>query len=65
MVYVAKMTHIILDNKYNKGGTSMKYKCLDCGKEFDEWDVTECLEEDDEDDVVCCPYCGSDDVKDT
>lgn len=42
----------------------MKFKCLDCGKEFDEFDVTECLEEDGEDDVACCPYCGSDNVED-
>ena len=41
----------------------MKYKCNDCGKVFDMWDVTECLEEDGEDDVVCCPCCGSDNVE--
>ena len=46
----------------------MKFKCLDCGKEFKEWEVTEWLNEDDEEDddgdIPCCPYCGSDNVKD-
>ena len=46
----------------------MRFKCRDCGKEFDEFEVTEWLndddEEDDEGDAPCCPYCGSDDVKD-
>ena len=46
----------------------MKFKCLDCGKVFDEWEVTEWLNDDDEEDddgeVPCCPYCGSDDVED-
>lgn len=46
----------------------MKYKCLDCGEVFKEWEVTEWLneddEEDDEGDVSCCPHCGSDNVED-
>lgn len=46
----------------------MRFKCRDCGKEFDEFEVTEWLndddEEDDEGDAPCCPCCGSDDVID-
>ena len=45
----------------------MKFKCRDCGEEFDEFEVTEWLndddEEDDEGENPCCPHCGSDDVK--
>jgi|GEM_PF-6714665 len=45
----------------------MKFKCRDCGHIFDEWEVTEWLnewdEEDDEGDVPCCPECGSDNCK--
>lgn len=46
----------------------MKYKCLDCGKEFKEWQIREWLDEDGEiddvaGDVPCCPYCGSDNVE--
>ena len=45
----------------------MKFKCLDCGKVFDEWEVIEWLNDDDEEDddgeVPCCPHCGSDDVE--
>ena len=46
----------------------MKFKCLDCKKEFKEWQITEWLnddgDEDDEDgDVPCCPHCGSDNVE--
>lgn len=46
----------------------MKFKCLDCDKEFKEWEVTEWLNEDDKEDddgdIPCCPYCGSDNVED-
>lgn len=47
----------------------MKFKCLDCGEIFDEWDVKEWLnaydeEDDDDGDVPCCPNCGSDNVRD-
>ena len=45
----------------------MKFKCRDCGKEFNEVEVIEWLndddEEDDEGDAPCCPRCGSDNVK--
>lgn len=45
----------------------MKYKCLDCGKEFKEWQVREWLDEDgtedEHGDVPCCPYCASDNVE--
>ena len=41
----------------------MKFKCRDCGKEFDEVEVTEWLNDDDEGDAPCCPRCGSDNVK--
>lgn len=47
----------------------MKFKCKDCGKEFTSWEVTEWLDDDtdeiddEEGDVPCCPYCGSDNVK--
>ena len=46
----------------------MKYKCLDCGKEFKGWQVNEWLDEDGQDDedgeTPCCPYCDSDNVVD-
>ena len=45
----------------------MKFKCRDCGKEFDEFEVIEWLndtaEDDNEGENPCCPHYGNDDVK--